>query len=280
MTIKQAFINSLLPPRETEILLAFLIKKPREFLLTHPETNISAATYSRFKNLSKKRLANWPIAYLTGHKEFYSLDFLVNDKVLVPRPETEMIVEEIIGQEENLPAKTTIIDIGTGSGAIIISLAKNLKKENLKKISFLAVDISPAALRIAGQNARRQGLAKIIKFYHGNLLAPLSRQLKGRGLIIAANLPYLTKSQIAASPSIKKEPRLALEGGKDGLKYYQELFKQLKVLGPKSLTLIGEISPEQKVKILKLAKQYFPKLPAKIKKDLSGKNRFFIISSN
>ncbi len=274
MTIGQILTNSPLPHRETEILLAFSLKKPREYLLAHPESLISAARQARFKLLVKRREKGWPIAYLVGEKGFYGLDILVTTDVLIPRPETELIVDEILSQK--IPIGATIIDIGTGSGAIIIALAKNLKGNNLQ---LFATDISTRALAIAKKNARRHGLSSQIRFWLGDLLRPLKGRLSGQDLIIAANLPYLTKRQIAASPSIKKEPRLALDGGPDGLDCYRKLFKQSKDSDYHSLFLIGEIDPSQRAVISRLARYAFPAASLTIKKDLAGKNRFFILKA-
>jgi release factor glutamine methyltransferase len=271
MTFLQIRQQSSLPPKEVEILLTFLLKKSREYLLTHPETKISAATHREFKKLEKKRLTNWSIAVLIGQKEFYGLSFKVDKNVLVPRPETEMIIDEIKELKTNKPL---IIDLGTGSGAIIVSLAKNLSPNSAK---FMAVDISTSALKIAKENAKLNGVNRIIKFYHGNLLLPILKSLPSQNLVIAANLPYLTKEQIANSPSIKREPKLALDGGLDGLKYYLRLFKQLERIKYKSLSLFLEIDPSQTVKIKRITKHYFPGSSLEIKKDLAGLNRFVII---
>jgi len=271
MTFFQLLKISSLPPKETEILVTFLLHKNREFLLTHLETKISLPLLKKFKKLEKKRLLGWSIAALIGQKEFYSLNFKVDKNVLVPRPETEMIVDEILKEAEN---DSLIIDLGTGSGAIIIALAKNFKTT---KNRFLAVDISSRALKIAKQNAKLHRLDKNIKFFQGNLLAPILKLLPNKKLIIAANLPYLTKTQINNSPSIKREPKLALDGGRDGLKYYQALFKQLKPVKYKALELLIEIDPSQTAKIKTLAKQYFSPKCLKIKKDLAGRNRLLII---
>jgi len=271
MTFLQLLKISSLPPKETEILAAFLLHKNREFLLTYPETKINPLLLKKFKTIEKRRLLGWSIAVLTGQKEFYGLNFIVDKNVLVPRPETEMIVDEILKKEEG---DCLVIDLGTGSGAIIVSLAKKLKTARTK---FLAVDISSASLKIARQNAKLHKVNKKIEFYHGNLLLPVIKSLSGKSLIIAANLPYLTKTQINNSPSIKREPRLALDGGRDGLKYYQALFKQLKPVKYKALDLLIEIDPSQTAKIKTLAKKYFSPGCLEIKKDLAGHNRLLII---
>lgn len=296
-TISLSEINSelLIERQEAEILIAYLLNKTRESVLIHPETRIDISIYNKLNRLQQKRLKNYPIAYLTGQKEFYGLDFKVNKNVLVPRPETEIMVENIIdifkpienGQETNGSKKSKIItnpliiDIGTGSGAIIISLASELKKlfpRDFKNFKFKAIDISAGALKIAKDNAKFHNL-KTIKFYQGNLLNPIVKSLTIQNLIIAANLPYLTPAQIKKSPSISREPKLALVAGNDGLKYYRELFKQLKNIKYKSLTLFCEIDSSQSDSITYLAKNHFPQTKLKIIKDLAGLDRFLEVAS-
>lgn len=284
LSLFEVFNKSLLEKKEAEILASFLLNKTREHILGHPEIEISPSLYNKFKVLEKKRLKNYPIAYLIGEKEFYGLNFKVNKDVLVPRPETEMMVDKIIDilkQEKNNKQTTRplIIDIGTGSGAIIVSIASELKKlwpDNFKNIEFKALDISADALKIARNNARLHNL-KAIKFYKGDLLNPVAKSLTDRNLIIAANLPYLTPSQVKGSPSISREPELALVAGNDGLKYYRELFKQLENIKYKSLTLFCEIDPSQSDSITSLAKTYFPTAKLEIIKDLANLDRFLKI---
>ncbi len=255
-------------------MLAFLLHKNREFLLTYPEKKISSTIYKKFKQLEEKRLNHWPIAYLLGHKEFYGLDFIVNQQVLTPRPETELIIDQVL-ELITIKKPDIIIDVGTGSGAIIITLAQKIKP----RISFLATDISTSALKIANQNARHHRVDKKIKFYQGNLLTPIIDKLSGRDLLITANLPYLTPKQIKNSPSIQWEPLLALNGGPNGLRYYYELFQQLNKVSYQSLTLLCEIDSTQKLEIKKLAQKYFSGCFLEIKKDLAGKDRLLILKN-
>lgn len=277
--------ESSLPSGETEILMAFLLGKDKEFILTHPEFIIPKNVYKKFKELEKKRLAGWSIAVLIGRKEFYGRDFFVDKNVLVPRPETELMVEEIIDIAKQNNNKFTLIDLGTGTGAIIISLAAELKKISpikYKKITFYAVDISLPALKVARKNAIINKQAKKIKFLPGNLLEPLIKhkdfnKFSAGELIIAANLPYLTPKQVKNSPSIQKEPKIALVAGNDGLKYYRELFKQIKSIKNRPITILGEIDPNQAETIKPALKKYFPLAAIEIKKDLSGRNRLAII---
>ncbi len=283
MEVRAILKNTALPLLDTELLLAFLLNKSREFLFAHPEYDVSAAVVKKYHELEKKRLANWPVAYLVGEKGFYGLNFKVTPAVLTPRPETEMMVDDIISLAQKSSLKPLIIDLGTGSGAIIISVARELKAKFpalYRRSEFQAVDISSSALKVAKANALKYKLDKKITFHRGNLLSPLKlekRDLSPTELIIAANLPYLTKTQIKAAPSISREPILALDGGKDGLKYYQELFKQLKGISFRNAVIICEIDPIQTTKIDAMASTLFPSAQFSVLPDLSGQNRFFMI---
>ncbi len=278
--------SSPLPQHEIEILLSFLLNKEREFLITHPESKIEKKIYQRFKILEKKRLANWSVAALIGKKEFYGLSFKVDKNVLIPRPESEMIVEEVLNLAKDSDKKLMIIDLGTGSGAIIIAVAAELKKTDKDKYTktiFRAIDISKPALKIARFNSLSNKCGNKIKFLAGNLLEPLITKIDFEGLnerqvIISANLPYLTPMQIKKSPSIQKEPKLALVAGKDGLKYYRKLFKQMKILNVPA-KILCEIDPSQNKSIKILAKKYLPSVDVKIKKDLAGLYRLAIIKT-
>ncbi len=244
---------------DSELLLAFVLRTDRADILAHDEKLLTAAQARRFFALIKDRSRHYPLAYLVGHKEFYGLDFKVTKDTLVPRPESELLVEEAL---RHIDKKTKVIDIGTGSGCLIISALKH------SPAAGYAVDISSKALAVAKANAKRHGLAKRIIFKKSDLLSglPINPDLK---LVILANLPYLTPEQMD-EPSIKREPKSALIAGQDGLKYYRALAQQLRRLS--NYVLLCEINPGQKQGFKKI----FPN--AEFKKDLSGKVRLGIIS--
>ncbi len=277
------------PHLEAEILLSKIIGQPREFALTHPNKKLTPSQSRRLTSLVNRRAKGEPIAYLIGEKEFYGLNFKVNKNVLVPRPETELIVDEalnLILKNKKTNSPFTIIDVGTGSGCIIIALAKKLAHQNLvKNFSFFASDISPAAIKVAQINARRHQLIRQIKFSVGDLIKPFAQILAklkpDSNLIILANLPYLTPAQIKTSGSIQTEPRLALDGGQDGLKYYRQLFTQIKKFKLSTnfkVKIIAEIDPGQKKNIKNLTLNTWPDTKPKFRKDLAGFTRIVIIS--
>jgi release factor glutamine methyltransferase len=272
------------PELEAELILAKVLKKDRVWILAHSEQKIPDSKFQILNSLINRRLKGEPPAYLLGEQEFYGLPFRVNKNVLIPRPETEKLVDEIATSVASLPPRNDIIiDIGTGSGAIIVSLVKNIKNKNVK---FFATDLSTKALAVAKQNAKLNGVDKNIKFLKGNLLEPIIKnseiknclKIKNLKLKIAGNLPYLTPKQIANEKSIQYEPKLALNGGPDGLKYYCQLAAQVKKLRaayPRlNLTLYLEADPDQMAKLKKM----FAPLKARVIKDFCGRNRFLILN--
>jgi len=274
---------------DSEILLSHILKKTKEFIFSHPEHKPTKNQTNNYKKLITKRSKGSPVAYLIGRKEFYGLDFFVNKDVLIPRSETELMVEEVLHITRNLQ-HITFIDVGTGSGCIIISLIKQLQTFNFQlsclpagmaTFNFFATDMSKKALIIAQKNARKHKVK--IKFLEGNLLEPIvkSKILHPKSeIVITANLPYLTQSQIKNSASIKHEPELALFANKDGLELYEKLFKQIKLL--KKIWdvsyVLCEIDPRQKIKIGILIKKELPNSSFQIKKDLKGHSRLVIIN--
>jgi release factor glutamine methyltransferase len=278
INLKKAKIDN--PHLEAEILLSHILKKPREYLFAHPEYELNKKQVTSYKLQVTRRLQGVPIAYLTGEKEFYGLKFFVNKNVLIPRPETEMMIDETLKLITCNLKPVSIIDIGTGSGCIAITLAKLLTKgtENTS-YKFIATDISGKAISIAKKNAKFHDVNKIIKFLYGDSLSPVpsSRFQVTSYKIITANLPYLTPAQIKKSPSIRFEPKLALAAGPDGLRYYRRLFRQIYRTKMKSTTILCEIDPSQKASIKRLAKKLLPSSSIELKKDLRDHNRLAII---
>lgn len=273
-----------IPLYEIELIIAHILKKSREYVLTHPELKLTKAQVWRFQNLVNRRKKHEPLAYILGHKEFYGLDFKVNKHTLIPRPETELLVDLTTSnlQLDTIKHKnTSVIDVGTGSGNIIISIAHNTKHITRNCINFLGIDISEKALRIARQNAKAHHVDKKIKFIKGDLLEHLvkNKKLKIKNLIILANLPYLSKKIYSSTiPDVKNfEPKSALLSGTHGLDHYAKLLQQINCLvGHRPLFTVHcfmEISPEQKTKFKKLARKCFPGAELTFHKDLARKWR-------
>lgn len=283
-----------IPPHEQQLILAHILKKSREYVLTYPEIRLKKSQKLRFGELLRRRKNHEPLAYILGHKDFYGLEFKVTPDTLIPRPETEMLIEEGFGVlskvlSSTLLNKVTLVDVGTGSGNIIISIASEMKKNKFpfSDCHFFASDISQKALRVAKHNAKKHNLEKNIKFIQGNLLEPIIKNESRstfhvpRLMIILANLPYLSKKiYSSAMPDVKNfEPKSALYSPLEGLAHYEKLFGQMKKLEAKSYKLkaILEFSPEQKTKLQKLIKKHFPSAKMEFKKDLAGKWRMAVV---
>lgn len=262
---------------DVEVLLMFVLKKEKSFLFTYPEKKLTGLQTKKFTALIKKRAQNWPVAYLTEEKNFYNLKLKVNKHVLIPRPDSELLVEKVIKQIKLKSKKTNLllIDLGTGSGCLPIAVNKNILP---LKIPTLATDISAAALKLAKKNARRYKLK--IKFLRGNLLNPLQKIIAKNSsafFLIMANLPYLTTKQLTEK-TIQKEPRRALYGGSDGLFFYQKMLEQIKKNQIKNGMLFLEIDPAQKNKITSLIKKILPQAKVESKKDLANLIRLVIVT--
>jgi release factor glutamine methyltransferase len=211
--------------RTAGVLLAHRLNVDRTHLLMRPEQAISEEDYKSFLQMIERRAAGEPLQYITGHQEFYKLDFLVTPAVLIPRPETEFLVERVLRLvRETQQAAPLIVDLGTGSGAIAVTLAIEIPSARL-----LATDISGAALAVARQNAARHGVGSRIEFYEGDLFAPLA----GLGIanqvdLLACNPPYIAtgEPELVQRDVQDYEPHAALFGGADGLIFYPRLFAE------------------------------------------------------
>jgi release factor glutamine methyltransferase len=262
---------------DAEVILCFVLKKSKEFLYTNPEQRINQENAYKFNTLIEKRATHYPIAYLVKQKSFYNLDFFVNEMVLIPRPETEQLVEvaakgikQLINQSNKQP---TIVDIGTGSGCIAITLAKQFPKSK-----FIATDVSPAPIAIAKKNATKHKVD--ISFLKGNLYAPL----EGRKIdLVIANLPYLDDDmenllQSSDSKALKFEPELALKGGEDGLDYYRKLLEEISKAEHKPKSILLEIGHKQADPLRQFISTVLPDAQVEIIKDLKQRNRVVKIS--
>jgi release factor glutamine methyltransferase len=247
-----------------ELLKAHAIKKPKEFLYSHPEYRLSVWELLKLKYFIFLRKYGYSIAAITKHKEFYGLDFFVNKYVLIPRPDTELMVTEAI-EEIKKTNRKILVDIGTGSGCIPISILKNLAEP----IRTYAIDISGQALKVAKKNAENHEVK--IQFFQGNLLEPILKLISDK-VVITANLPYLTEQQFQNEPSIQREPKNALVADNSGLALYEELLQQIKTSGL-TATIFLEIDPSQTEAINKLVIKYLPESKIEVKKDLGGLNR-------
>ena len=282
--------QSFSPRLDAEILLNSILNKKRSYLLANLDQRISLKQKNTFNKLLKRRIKNEPVAYIIGEKFFYGRKFKINNKVLIPRPETETLVEKTLeyAHKNIYPSKKTLVfDLGTGSGCILLSLIKEFSKNpNFSTFEFAGTDLSSQALRIAQKNATRLEIEQV-NFIKANLLDFMKNQYLKKTvnsqLIITANLPYLSKKIYKNCPKsvINFEPKKALLAENKGLDLYTKLLEQVKTKkiaqNSFSFYLIIEISPEQKILIQEKFQEILPKNEFRFSKDLAGKWRFIEI---
>jgi release factor glutamine methyltransferase len=252
-------------PLECELLLRYALGISRPQLYLDLDQELSPKQDAVFWQLIKRRLDDEPTAYITGHREFYGLDFYVDSRVLIPRPESELLVETALALAQNRPL-STIAEIGTGSGAIAISLAINLPQ-----VKIYATDISAAALEVALINCQRHEVVDRVHLLHGNMLDPVPEPVD----LIIANLPYVKKTDLAR---MRFEPALALDGGRDGMVKIRQLCQQASdKLCPGGLLLL-EVGQGQASAVTNFLNALFPSGEIKVTPDLSGIDRVVSLS--
>ena len=228
---------------DSELLLSKSLKKPREEILINLKENLNEKVLVDFNNYLIRRSKNEPIAYLLGEKEFWSRKFFVNKDTLIPRPETELLVDKLVSLFKK--KRMTILDIGTGTGCIIISLLIELKNS-----TGMAIDISKEAITVAKKNSNKFNLSDRIKFLHKSF-----KEFYGKKFdLIVSNPPYIKRKDIKnLSDNIKKfEPKMALDGGKDGLDLIKKIIYKSKKILKNNGTLALEIGNEQINKVSKI----------------------------
>ncbi len=285
--LQKKFLPSL-APEDFFVLLAEATSKDKAFLLAHPEYELRAETEAKAQEYFARRLRHEPVAYIVGHKEFYGRDFRVTPATLIPRPETELLVELTLNEISNfqfpISKKIILIDVGTGSGNIIITLAKEISYliSHISSFSFHATDISLDALTVAKENSKRHHVDHLISFHQGDLLTPIIDELReAEHIIITANLPYLSETIYDdAEDDVKDfEPRSALISDEEGLAHSYRLLEQLHALtARKSLDVFFEISPEQSSLLQDRIRTLFPESKTTIHPDLSGRDRIVSFS--
>ncbi len=255
------------PRLDAELLLAHTLGCSRARLLAILHTYPDPAHISAFLHTVERRNTHEPVAYILGQRAFYGLDLLVDKRVLVPRPETEILVEAALaaaGAWSSAPSDTfSIVDVGTGSGAIAIALALHLPQA-----SILATDISLEALAVARQNIQQHGVEKQITLLAGDLLTPLPHPVD----LIVSNPPYTILSEIEQGV-YQHEPHLALDGGIDGLDIYRRLLEQAPRWLKQNGEILLEIGATQATAVSALFRTLFPNAQINILRDLAGHNR-------
>lgn len=232
---------------DAQLILAFVLNCDRVYLLIHKENDIEEIFVKKYFELIEKRVKKMPVSYILGTKEFMGLSFFVNENVLIPRPDTEILVEFVIEFFKNQNDKINILDIGTGSGAIAISLAKYIKNANL-----YAVDVSDDALLVAQKNASFNNVSDKIKFAKQDIL---KENIKGTKFdAIISNPPYIKTSDIMGLMEDVKnyEPSLALDGGTDGLLFYRHIINNFSKSLKKGGVIAFEVGFNQAEQVISL----------------------------
>lgn len=254
------------PILKAKILLAFVLCKTKEYLLINQNEEINKDIIKIYETNIEKIINGFPIQYITNKKEFMGLDFFVNESVLIPRNDTEILVEESLNiiKKHNMHE---ILDLCTGSGAIAVSIAKNI--ENAK---IIATDISEEALKIAEKNAMQNEVSKRILFKKSDMFNDIDCLFD----LVISNPPYIEEKTIKKlSNEVQKEPQIALNGGKDGLKFYRIIANNAKKVLRKNGYLLLEIGYNQKNDVIKILDNSKYK-NIYTKKDLGGNDRVIV----
>lgn len=262
------------PALDAQVLLAHITGAARAALLAYPERPLTEAQATQYAALVASRAAGEPVAYLVGHREFLGLDFLTDARALIPRPETELLVEAALAEARarlDAGEHPTAADIGTGSGAIALSLAA--LEPRLPRV--YATDISAGALTLAHENAARLGVAGRVTFLQGDLLAPLPEPVD----LLLANLPYVAPRDAATLPPDVRayEPALALYGDDDGLGHLRRFFAQAPAYLRPGAVVGVEFGYDQRAAVEALARAAFPGCVVRVGADYAGWDRYAIL---
>ena len=257
---------------EAEVMVMSLMRMPRQDIYAHQEAEVGAQQKQELAGIVARRLKREPLAYILGYREFYGINLLVNSSVMIPRPETETMVEHalfmaLMGMESR---DLVIADVGTGCGAIAVNLAIHLPAARI-----YAVDISDGVLDVASYNVRAHNVADRVILGKGNLLEPVPEPVD----LIVANLPYIPAKRIASlQPEIQWEPQEALDGGPEGLDQIRGLLSQAPGKVKENATILLELDPEQVPLVKEIAQRQFPDATLSVEQDLAHQDRIFVVS--
>lgn len=264
------------PALDASVLLARIMDRPRTWILAHPELTLTDEQQNQLQS-SLARLENGePFPYVLGRWEFFGLEFEVTPDVLIPRPETELLVEKAIAFLQKNPYAMNVADIGTGSGAIAVSIAVNVPNANI-----LATDISAKALQVATRNAARHNANQRTEFIECDLLPDQAAIVNRKSKIdlLCSNLPYIPTNTLKHLPVYQREPTVALDGGADGLDMFRKLLNAIpNGLAPNAMILL-EIESSLGKQTMQLARQHFPNARITLHQDLTNRDRLIEIQT-
>ena len=252
------------PLLDAQVLLGHVLGRTRTWVLAHPEAHLSSNQEHALRDALTRLEVGQPLPYVLGHWEFYGLDFFITPDTLIPRPETELLVEQALSWSRTRSKRLRAADIGTGSGCIAISLALNASN-----VHVLGCDLSLPALQVAKANANRHGVSGKVDFVQCDLLAPVKVQFD----LICANLPYIPTETLHSLKVYQREPELALDGGEDGLGQIRRLLNEAETgLAPGGLLLL-EIEAASGATVHSRAREAFPKADVQVLLDMTGRDR-------
>jgi release factor glutamine methyltransferase len=262
------------PGLDAQVLLAHVIRQPRTWVLAHSASPLDPAQAEDLEALVRRLEDGEPLAYVVGHREFFGLDFELTPAVLIPRPETELLVEKAIDWLEASSERRNIADIGTGCGCIAICLAVKVRS-----VRALGTDRSLPALRVAGRNARKLGVADRIDLLNCDLLPAHPRHLRAHQEfdLVCANLPYIPTAKLRRLRVRDREPLLALDGGADGLARIRRFLKIAPSWIAPGGCLLLEIEASEGHRALALAHETFKQAAIRLHKDPAGRDRLLAI---
>ena len=258
------------PRLDAEILLAHVLESNRATVLAWPERRLTPKELTSYRDLVRRRAAREPLAYVVGHREFYDLDLVVDARVLIPRPETELLIERALEIARRKGTPLLVADVGTGSGAIAVTLAVHLPQSTV-----YALDGSAGALAVTAENANRHGVMDRIQCLQGHLLEPLPEKVD----LIAANLPYVTTAEWQSlPPEIRDyEPRSALDGGAEGLSLIEQLLATSRAYLCSGGAILLEVGASQGSRATALARQLYPGAAIRLYQDYAGLDRLVVL---
>ncbi len=256
------------PASEAQLILAEVIDRPRAWVAAHPETNLTSDQLNQAESMLSHYLDGEPLPYVLGHWEFFGLDLIVNPAVLIPRPETEQLVETALNWLRAHPAQRRVVDVGTGSGCIAAVLAYHLPD-----VRVTGLDISMEALAVAQLNIERLGLAERVNLVQSDLLERLSEPVD----VVCANLPYIPSQAFRDLDVARYEPHLALDGGGDGMRLIEKLLADLAQRHLCQALTVLELESSQGQAAQTLAAQFFPRAEVSVLQDLAGHDRLLSV---
>jgi release factor glutamine methyltransferase len=258
------------PELDAQVLLARTLERPRSWVAAHPEARLNPATAAALESSIQRLERGEPLPYVLGEWEFFSLPFEVTLDVLIPRPETELLVERAVSWLREQKKESTVLDVGTGCGCIAISLAVNVPQ-----IRVIATDISPAALVVARRNAEKLQVADRVTFLEADLIP--AALIPASFSLIVANLPYIPTVTLHGLPVFGREPTLALDGGADGLNMIRRLLTKAPALLTPGGLILFEIEASEGPAVLSLAYNAFAQAEIHLHQDLAGHDRLLEI---